>query len=347
MRRVASVLVGSILVGLVGVGCDCGGTPGDGDAGGGGIDAFLDPTLDANVDAFVDPTIDTGATPGTDAFVDPTVDANVDAWLDPTMDAGPGSCHVAQCAGRTYQCGDCIDNDGDGVGDAADPGCIGPCDDTEDVYDIAIGDTPTCLIDCYYDEDQGPGNDGCRYDSSCDPLEPDAPRCPYDPGAMCDRIDPVMCGSVCGPLVPNGCDCLGCCELPAGSGVFVYLGSEPVGGAPPCSPETVGNPDSCRRCTPVRTEGCFNECGHCELCLGRTELPADCFPPPPVDAGVPPGVDAGPTPDAWTPDDAYVPDSGTPIMRCPAGQQACGLPTDPPCPSTAPYCLTGCCIDFG
>lgn len=339
--RAQVVGLGLVLVAVGASGCECNGATVDDAGPGGGIDAFLDPTVDANVDAFVDPTIDTGTTPGVDAFIDPTVDANADAYLDPSIDGGPGSCNVAQCAGRTYQCGDCIDNDGDGLGDSRDPGCIGPCDNTEDVYDIAIGDTPTCLIDCYFDEDQGPGNDGCRYDQTCDPLEPDAPRCPYNPSATCDRIDEVMCGTVCGPLVPNGCDCLGCCELPAGSGQFVYLGSEPVDGAPRCSPETVDNPDSCRPCTPVRVDGCFNECGRCELCLGRTELPPDCFPPPPVDAGVPPGTDGGPLPDAAGPD------GGVPLMRCPVGQQPCGLPSDPACPATAPFCLTGCCIDFG
>lgn len=66
----------------------------------------------------------------------------------------------------------------------------------------------------------------------------------------------------------------------------------------------------------------------------------------PPDAYVPTGTDAGPPPDAFFPD-AYTPDAGTPMMRCPVGQQACGLASDPPCPATAPFCLTGCCIDFG
>jgi len=116
------------------------------EAPGGRLDAYLDPTLDANIDAFVDPTVDANLALRDDAFLDPTIDANVDAALDPTIDGGPGSCRVAQCDGRTYQCGDCMDNDGDGLGDARDPGCIGPCDNPEDVYDIGIGDTPTCLL---------------------------------------------------------------------------------------------------------------------------------------------------------------------------------------------------------
>jgi hypothetical protein len=327
-------VAGSIAI----VGCSCDAGTGDDAGTGSGIDAFLDPSLDADLDAFRDPTVDANDRP--DADLDPTVDADFDAALDPAVDAGPGSCIPAQCSRRVYRCGDCMDNDGDGLIDANDPGCIGPCDDTEDVYDIGIGDTATCLVDCYFDQDQGPGNDGCRFDQSCDPLEPDAPTCPFSGTARCERIEP-RCGTICGPLVPNGCDCFGCCELPGGSGNFVYLGSTPLDGAPACSPETATNPDSCRPCTPVRVEGCFNECGRCELCLGRTELPPDCFPPAPVDASVPMGVDGGP------PNDAFVPDGGTPALRCPAGVQPCGLPGDPACPASAPYCLTGCCIDFG
>lgn len=332
----------ALLVTPLASGCDCGGSNAPGDVGSSRPDVFVDPAIDANLDAPPDPAID-AFDPTIDAFdidLDAFIDPTTDVAFDPRVDAGPGTCRPASCAGRIYACGNCRDDDGDGAVDAADPGCIGPCDDTEDVYDIGIGDTPTCLVDCYYDQDQGPGNDGCRFNQSCDPLAPDAPRCPYDPRAMCERIEP-RCGDICGPLVPNGCDCFGCCELPPGSGQFVYLGSEPRAGAPRCSPETVSNPDSCRRCTPVRVPGCFNECGPCELCLGRTSLPPECFPPSPADAAVPDGSDAGP------PRDAASPDAGSTSARCPRGEQPCGLPSDPPCPESAPYCLTGCCIDFG
>jgi hypothetical protein len=98
---------------------------------------------------------------------------------------------------------------------------------------------------------------------------------------------------------------------------------------------------------------CLNTCGHCELCFGRTTLPADCFPPPPVDAGPPPDAyvpDAqypdGGHPDAYIPD-AYVPpmDSGVP-PRCDATHAPCGLPGDPPC-AMGYFCITGCCTYFG
>jgi hypothetical protein len=249
-------------------------------------------------------------------------------------DAGPTACVPAGCSGRTYQCGDCMDNDGDGLIDSRDPGCIGPCDNTEDVYDLGIpgGDTATCIRDCYYDPNQGSGDDTCSYDERCDPLSPD-PRCPHRPPGgpvRCPESQPMSCYDRCGPLVPNGCDCFGCCELPAGSGRYVFLGSSDSSGERTCSPDSIGDPTRCRPCTPYR--GCWNECGRCELCLGRTELPADCFPPP--DGG-------GLT------DDASMPvDGGAVDMRCSPGVQPCGLPTDPPCPDGW-YCLTGCCIYFG
>src|SRR6185295_13509379 len=137
----------------------------------------------------------------------------------------------------------------------------------------------------------------------------------------------AMCATVCGPITPNGCDCFGCCELPAGGGNYVFLGSRDASGAGTCTLATASDPASCHPCTPVGA--CLNPCDHCELCLGATTLPPDCFAPPPVDGGMPlpdgappPPVDAGPTPPP----------------RCAPGVQACGLPTDPACP-TSYFCL--------
>lgn len=264
--------------------------------------------------------------------------------VDANVDAGPTACAPAECAGHQYLCGNCLDDDGDGVIDAADDGCLGPCDDSEDIYDLAIpgGDTATCMIDCYFDNDQGPGNDGCRYDSSCDPLSSGvdpahAGRCDYDPGHTCPDTQPDMCHEICSPLVPNGCDCFGCCEIEPGSGEYIFLGSIPEPGHDMCSPATLHDPDSCRPCTPVAD--CLNTCGPCELCFGRTELPADCVG---VDAGMP--VDAA-YDDGGRPD-AAPSDAGMPSMRCDPGVIPCGLPTDPPC-NPGDFCLSGCCGFFG
>ncbi|MCA9615739.1 MAG: hypothetical protein KC586_23445, partial [Myxococcales bacterium] len=70
-----------------------------------------------------------------------------------TPDAGPEECRPVGCSGRIYRCGDCIDNDGDGLVDSADPDCVGACDNNEAGYDLDIpgGDVGRCDRDCYYD----------------------------------------------------------------------------------------------------------------------------------------------------------------------------------------------------
>src|SRR5690606_14679685 len=49
----------------------------------------------------------------------------------PSPDADAGPCQPRPCGGRVRACGDCSDDDGDGAIDAADPDCLGPCDDSE------------------------------------------------------------------------------------------------------------------------------------------------------------------------------------------------------------------------
>jgi hypothetical protein len=328
MRIHHLVLSCAAAVALISAGCSCDPSDTDGDGGADRPDGTVDPTDGGGLDGG--PLPDGTVLPPDGSMVLP----------DGRVIGGP--CVPAICAGRTYACGNCLDDDSDGIIDALDPGCIGACDASEDVYDLEIpgGDTPTCLRECYYDADQGPGNDGCEWNESCDPLEPD-PLCPFTgPGGpvRCPETQDALCHDVCLPLVPNGCDCFGCCELPAGSGSFVFLGSTDAEGNHTCTPDTIADTTSCRPCTPV--PGCENTCERCELCLGRTELPADCFPPPPVDAGPP--IDGGGEPyDAGPPVDA-----GPPSERCAPGVQACGLPSDPACPESW-YCLTGCCIFFG
>jgi hypothetical protein len=231
-----------------------------------------------------------------------------------------GGCAPVMCQTHLYQCGNCLDDDGDGLADWADPDCLGPCHNNERGFDLRIpgGDAQPCALDCYFDQDEGRGNDGCNWDHRCDPLKPDQnPLCQMSlPGRMCPASQPTMCSEVCGPLTPNGCDCFGCCNLPAGGDRWVFIGTR-VDGVGTCDLDSVNDDTRCRPCTPV--PACTNPCGRCELCLGKTTLPADCVPP---DGGVP------------TED------------RCPAGVQACGLPGDPPCPAGF-FCITGCCQFFG
>jgi hypothetical protein len=234
-------------------------------------------------------------------------------------EAGAPPCEITLCRGKPYQCGNCSDDDADGLVDAFDPDCLGPCDDDE--LGLSSGLTSqaaACKQDCYFDGDNGPGNDKCEWSQQCDPLSvaPDYPpsgeaRCKYDPkgsamGIDCATVEaaqPKACLDACLPLVPNGCDCFGCCELPRGSGEYRFIGKGR--GEEGCQRDKLDDPIACPRCT--RVPSCFNDCQTCETCVGG----------PPTD----------PTCD---------PDSA-----CPTGEAECG--PDLPC-DVGDYCVTGCCI---
>lgn len=255
----------------------------------------------------------------------------------------------ADCQKQTYLCGDTIDNDGDGLIDWQDPDCLGPCDNSEDGLNLDIpgGDGPGCTVDCYWDSNSGSGNDGCYWNHSCDPLSPEGSACPYNmnantPGTnlSCNDLlnqQPASCLEVCPKLVPNGCDCFGCCVLYKGGKEYgpVWLGTEDASGNYTCTLDKLGAPDqdkACAPCTQVNND-CFNGCGKCELCIGKTidDLPPECFPPPPMDAGTPDsGMDAG--------------DPPPPPPQCPTGVQPCGLPGQDLC-AAGSYCITGCCVE--
>ncbi len=249
-----------------------------------------------------------------------------------TSSAGEGGIAMptdqAPCESHIYECGDLLDNDNDGLVDSQDPNCTGPCDNTEDsLYPDLPGMTGApCMADCFWDAGNGSGNDDCYWDHHCDPLEvaPDYPpegiECAYDANTA---VGPLTCAEAsqgqseecldfCVPLTPNGCDCFGCCELPPESGKFVWLQSTDENNVGTCTIEVMDNTDLCHPCTVV--PGCYNGCGPCELCMGKTTLPPECFDP----------------------------DGGT-SGQCPPDVQACGLPGQDPCPQGF-YCITGCCI---
>ncbi len=230
------------------------------------------------------------------------------------IDAGP--CVPVACGASSYACGDCVDNDADGRVDASDPECLGPCDDSESALSSGIAPrvTGACRTDCYFDRNAGSGDDGCGWSFRCDPLsiEPDysptgSAMCGYEPGdpACGAGADLTACEAGCLPLTPNGCDCFGCCELPAHSGRFIWLGSEALDDAR-CDLSS-DDPGACNACTPV--VGCQNTCGECELCVGKRELPPSCASTGPV---------------------------------CPEGVRVCDPSLPGSCGSDA-YCVTGCC----
>ena len=333
MRRLACVLLMcSLMLGACGDDDDAAADGGTGADLGGGSDMSADGAAPS----------DDGATPSDSG---------------PPTDLGPGivvtedggfmwTCRRTACGGRVTECGDCLDNDADGVADERDPECLGPCDNSEGpALTAGVGGETggPCQSDCYFDFGNGSGNDDCFWDHRCDPLSvapnfpPEGDSCPFEElrvgGRDCPATQSAMCAEVCRPLTPNGCDCFGCCSFdeiadrPAGAGgEYVWIGSVFDGtNTGSCTFADVEDTSLCKPCTPVGD--CLNTCGRCELCIGRdpASLPADCFPPPVVDGGVPM-------------------DLGMPALRCDPGVQACGLPADALCGPDF-YCVTGCCVN--
>jgi hypothetical protein len=223
----------------------------------------------------------------------------------------------------TTQCSDGIDNDGDGKIDLADPECVGPLDNDESSFATGIpGDNiDACKQDCFFDGNSGMGDDGCEWQLKCDPMSVDT-KCPYDMQyaqqhtmeCSVSASQTASCVSKCQKLVPNGCDCFGCCQIPGAP--------NPIRLAATCTAADFGDPTKCPPCTQVTQ--CSNPCDHCELCIGKTTLPSDC------------GEGGG---DAGT-------DSGTPIQQCGSDYVPCGPGTNIPldgCP-TGTGCITGCCL---
>ena len=173
-----------------------------------------------------------------------------------------------ECDGALYACGDCMDNDGDGKFDSADPECISPCDDQEDTFATGLpGDNmDPCKQDCFFDGNSGGGMGDCAWDLKCDPKSPGGDKCPYDPKAMCPADQPQACIDSC--QVPNGCDCFGCCTVTVdGMSYDIFLGDEN------CSLANIG---TCLECT--KNEDCDDTCQpeNCEVCFGETEPPPGC-----------------------------------------------------------------------
>ncbi len=181
---------------------------------------------------------------------------------------GPGSWELA-CAGKVYQCGDGLDNDGDGAIDNADLECISPCDDDERSFQTALpGQAKDCKNDCYWDADSGAGQDKCEKSLECDSQDPGGQiGCGFVD--ECPAETPAQCLDFCVPLIPNGCDCFGCCHIDTPEGVQdLYLDSSPE-----CA---LGNLAACNRCT--FEVQCANPCEGCEVCFGEQAPPAGCDP---------------------------------------------------------------------
>ena len=286
---------------------------------GGAPHSHADMTQTPGSDMTQAPGADMTQAPGADMTQAPGSDMGSSPF--PTNEQGQVLCGDRPCA-----CSDGQDNDGDGLIDGFDPECTGPFDDDESSFATGIpGDNKGAAFqDCFFDGNSGGGDDGCRYPTGCltGDISPSDRRC-----AVSDQ-----CLNSCKPLLPNGCDCFGCCQIfkPDGSSVNVVIGTQ-------CSMDKLDDPSVCQTCT--QSTQCLNTCGECELCLGKTAdmLPASCRAPiePTPDMGA---TDMGATDMGATDMGAPAPNPG---YTCDGGAQVCSGTLR--CPVTD-YCLQGCCV---
>ncbi|GEM_PF-693693 len=331
-----------------------------------------------------------GASSGWIIDADGGVVVLVDGGIVIRDDGGVFLCIPVLCDSHIAECGDCRDNDGDGRTDFRDVECLGPCDNTEgSTLNGGVGGETggPCRADCYFDWGNGPGNDDCHWDHRCDPLAvapnfpPEGASCAFQANRVgssdCPDTQSQQCHNSCRPLTPNGCDCFGCCTFPvlAGRGAdggqgYVWLGAM-NGTTPTCTFAGIADQALCPPCTPVGD--CFNDCGICEVCVGRPEPDPSC-PTYRPDAGVV-GVSSS---SSGTPGSSSVgggssasavggsssaggvsgtsaapssgggstSSSGGVNLQCPGGEQPCGLPGQADC-APPNYCITGCCQMVG
>ncbi|MDB4975318.1 MAG: hypothetical protein JWN48_3659 [Myxococcaceae bacterium] len=220
-------------------------------------------------------------------------------------EVGPPRCGTSTCA-----CADGLDNDADGLIDLDDPDCTSAFGNDEQPYSGIWGDHRVDACQgCFFSGSNGSGADGCRVPYSC-LTNGDTSGA----GGNCTSCAASeKCRGYCLRYVPNGCDCFGCCTVLTNEGATqnVLLDST-------CNVDgdiTQG----CTACVP--STSCFNPCGRCELCPGKTlaQLPADC---------VAAERDAGAS-------DAAQP-------SCEDGAPPCGDAL-PAC-ATDQMCLYGCCV---
>lgn len=341
----------SVVAALTALGCGASSKPdASGDAGGTGA-AGISNGSDAAVSPSANETLsDLPGTPGAGSDADEdgggmsTSPDGMSSGSEPggfvTVVTGDAGGFEIWCGSSLCACSDGQDNDGDGLSDGFDSECTGPFDDDETTFATGIpGDNrDPKWQDCFFDGNSGAGDDDCRYHTDC--LTGDLPAS----DDSCTLTD--ACVDYCAPLTPPGCDCFGCCEVQNGDSVVSVM----IGSA--CSLDSIDDEAACPRC--VQTDTCANECGECELCLGKTleDLPDSCWttnPPPDGDTPdgsvtPPPGLgsDGGaPTPETTgTGGPETSPPPGTPINTCDNGL-ACTASTD--C-EPGDYCRLGCCM---
>ena len=217
------------------------------------------------------------------------------------------------------QCSDGIDNDGDGKIDYDDPECVGPLDNDESSFATGIpGDNiDACKQDCFFDGNSGMGDDGCDWQLKCDPQSVE-PKCPYDAQyAHAARDASARCRRR--SRRPASTTAASWCRTAATASAAALIpgAPTPIRLAATCTAADFGDPAKCPPCTQVTQ--CSNPCDHCEICIGKPTLPADCTT---GDAGR-----AAPTarPAAQQCGSDFVPcgpGTNTPVDGCPTGTTA-------------------------
>ncbi len=207
---------------------------------------------------------------GLDGGLDGGLGAGSDAGRSEDAGAGPALTYdggIVYCGARPCVCANGLDDDGDGLVDGLDPECTGPYDADEATFATGAPGTDRALScrDCFFDDNAGFGDDGCRYPAEC---LTDVTSAPSGCASSCEPS--ASCVNACLPRTPNGCDCFGCCEVRAAGRVLSIQLNDA------CSIADVGDATKCPRCTPH--PACKNDCGECEMCPGKTldDLPAVC-----------------------------------------------------------------------
>lgn len=248
------------------------------------------------------------ATGASDAAAMDAANATKDAAAQRPSDASTADAARANspvlCGDHVCACDDGKDNDADALVDGFDPECTGPYDDDEATFATGAPAGANRCHDCFWDNNAGPGDDGCLYPEEClsNPSFKGKGNC-----QSCEVSQ--TCVDRCGVRAPNGCDCFGCCEITRRDGTSILISLTDS-----CSLARLDDTSACPRC--VQNTACGNPCGRCELCPGRLpqDLPSDC--------GTAPN-ESGPR---------YVCDEGQPVC---SETQAC-----PP----GAYCQLGCCL---
>jgi len=146
---------------------------------------------------------------GCGAAVSPTAPDPVDASVDATMEAPLDT--TTPDAGPAPQCSNGIDDDGDGLIDHQDHDCTGDRDDDERTLGLGNAPEDPCNVGCRFDRLSG-ADDPCLFPGECIANNLNCRLDAAVPSRECKAASDA-CRAHCLPLVPENCDCTGCCLI--------------------------------------------------------------------------------------------------------------------------------------